>query len=573
MSGKSSIIIDNIPGGWGIRGFTSSIRQDLIDCGATWNDTAVRWEIKGTKLPECVKKAIGSLSSLDTVKKPATPENVPQQAASAPAQAVSKKHLSYVPKLGDIVFYLNTVMRVNAVWESPAFGVDVTVIDEKASGLQHAQVGVREIATMQFIRHESDAAPVFKPGQPVRHKTLHYKGIVSSLYPDATVTVNVADFSGKGAVYFANQYPVADLEAVEVRLPERQVEFLQALKDGKPVKKNAATRMALRRYGMITQTDVWADIKLTLAGVGWLENFGQVLKQAEKAEAQIDVVDERPGIAMGKDWLGWDVCYSCGELIPAADHPVIVTKLGSVCSTCFGTVEIDQSQPAKPTFGTASKVTPLRQQYLDIKAQYPDCVLFFRLGDFYETFDDDAETAAKACDLVLTGRPISRNERVPMAGVPHHALDQYVEMLLKAGYHVAVCEQMSEPDGRGIVERKVTRVLTPKDLAPKVTMITIKTHHDPRQIEALNIIGQFAIHHTLLTTGVSKDTYTLTHVLSGMALENNYPNRDELVELAEALGSLDIDSWWKGDKKDTSIFDEARAIRKGWMGEPVQEMV
>ncbi|MBL8116070.1 MAG: DNA mismatch repair protein MutS [Anaerolineae bacterium] len=108
-----------------------------------------------------------------------------------------------------------------------------------------------------------------------------------------------------------------------------------------------------------------------------------------------------------------------------------------------------------------ARVTPLRQQYLDIKKQYPNCILFFRLGDFYETFDEDAEIAARELDLVLTGRPVSKEERVPMAGVPHHALESYIARLIEKGYHVAVCEQLSEPDGRGIVERDVTRVITP----------------------------------------------------------------------------------------------------------------
>ncbi len=108
-----------------------------------------------------------------------------------------------------------------------------------------------------------------------------------------------------------------------------------------------------------------------------------------------------------------------------------------------------------------SRVTPLRQQYLDIKREYPDCILFFRLGDFYETFDQDAEVAARELDLVLTGRPVSKEERVPMAGVPHHAVESYIARLIEKGYHVAICEQMSEPDGRGIVDREVTRVITP----------------------------------------------------------------------------------------------------------------
>src|SRR5664279_2600357 len=108
-----------------------------------------------------------------------------------------------------------------------------------------------------------------------------------------------------------------------------------------------------------------------------------------------------------------------------------------------------------------AEVTPLRQQYLDIKKQYSDCILFFRLGDFYETFDADAEVAARELDLVLTSRPVSKSERIPMAGVPYHAVESYIARLIERGYHVAVCEQITEPNGRGLVEREVTRVITP----------------------------------------------------------------------------------------------------------------
>ncbi|MCL4246908.1 MAG: DNA mismatch repair protein MutS [Anaerolineae bacterium] len=108
-----------------------------------------------------------------------------------------------------------------------------------------------------------------------------------------------------------------------------------------------------------------------------------------------------------------------------------------------------------------AEVTPLRQQYLDIKREYPDCILFFRLGDFYETFDADAEVAARELDLVLTSRPVSKSQRIPMAGVPHHAVETYVARLIEKGFHVAICEQVTEPNGRGLVEREVTRVVTP----------------------------------------------------------------------------------------------------------------
>lgn len=109
-----------------------------------------------------------------------------------------------------------------------------------------------------------------------------------------------------------------------------------------------------------------------------------------------------------------------------------------------------------------ARVTPSRQQYLDIKAQYPDAVLFFRLGDFYEMFDDDAELAARELDLTLTGRRYTKGgPKVPMAGVPYHSADGYIARLVEKGYHVAICDQVSEPDGKKLVEREVVRVVTP----------------------------------------------------------------------------------------------------------------
>ncbi|MCE2489281.1 MAG: DNA mismatch repair protein MutS [Anaerolineae bacterium] len=111
-----------------------------------------------------------------------------------------------------------------------------------------------------------------------------------------------------------------------------------------------------------------------------------------------------------------------------------------------------------------ARITPLRQQYLDIKAEYPDCILFFSLGDFYETFDDDAEVAARVLDLTLTSRPVSPGKddtRIPMAGVPHHALENYIARLIEQGYHVAICDQVGEAPARGIIERRVSRVITP----------------------------------------------------------------------------------------------------------------
>src|SRR5438105_1361561 len=101
--------------------------------------------------------------------------------------------------------------------------------------------------------------------------------------------------------------------------------------------------------------------------------------------------------------------------------------------------------------------TPFRRQYLQLKQRYPDAILLFRMGDFYEAFDADAKTIAAELDIVLTGRDAARGQRIPMAGVPYHSLDAHVAKLVKKGYRVAVCDQLSDPRAsKGLVERDVT---------------------------------------------------------------------------------------------------------------------
>jgi len=109
---------------------------------------------------------------------------------------------------------------------------------------------------------------------------------------------------------------------------------------------------------------------------------------------------------------------------------------------------------------TAMIITPLRQQYLRVKQRYPEAIVFFRLGDFYETFDEDAKVASRELDIVLTSRGMGKGHKVPMAGIPHHALDNYLAKLINRGYKVAICEQLSPP-GKGLVDRDVIRVVTP----------------------------------------------------------------------------------------------------------------
>ena len=110
---------------------------------------------------------------------------------------------------------------------------------------------------------------------------------------------------------------------------------------------------------------------------------------------------------------------------------------------------------ARPPVGS---VTPMMQQYLAIKEQHPDELLFYRLGDFYEMFFDDALTASRELELTLTGRDCGLPERAPMCGVPYHAVDTYITRLIEKGYRVAICEQMEDP---ALVKREITRIVTP----------------------------------------------------------------------------------------------------------------
>ncbi|SHJ55870.1 MutS domain I [Anaerobranca californiensis DSM 14826] len=107
-----------------------------------------------------------------------------------------------------------------------------------------------------------------------------------------------------------------------------------------------------------------------------------------------------------------------------------------------------------------AKLTPMIQQYIDIKQQYKDCLLLFRVGDFYEMFFEDAVIGAKVLEIALTARDGDKN--IPLAGVPYHALDSYLGKLIKKGFKVAICEQVEDPkECKGIVKREVVRVITP----------------------------------------------------------------------------------------------------------------
>ena len=144
-------------------------------------------------------------------------------------------------------------------------------------------------------------------------------------------------------------------------------------------------------------------------------------------------------------------------------------------------------------------MTPIRRQYLRIKQRYPDAIVLFRLGDFYETFDDDARLASRELDIVLTSKSMGKNLKVPLAGIPAHSLETYLARLIKQGHKVAVCEQLTDPAAsKGLVERDVVRVVTPGTvLVP--SLLDQKTNN---YLAAVVVDGNEAgLAHVDITTG------------------------------------------------------------------------
>ena len=179
--------------------------------------------------------------------------------------------------------------------------------------------------------------------------------------------------------------------------------------------------------------------------------------------------------------------------------------------------------------------TPLRRQYLEIKRSYPHTILFFRLGDFYETFDEDAETIARDLEIVLTSRSNmykNGSQRVPMAGIPFHAVDNYIARLIEHGHHVAICEQTGTEPINGLVTREVIRVVTPGTVVEPGLLEAGRNNY----LSALVIAGEHgALAHADITTG-----HFAVAVLAGHDV--NAQARHELVRLrpAELLVADDL---------------------------------
>jgi DNA mismatch repair protein MutS len=159
-----------------------------------------------------------------------------------------------------------------------------------------------------------------------------------------------------------------------------------------------------------------------------------------------------------------------------------------------------------------AKITPMMQQYLQIKERYRDAILFFRLGDFYEMFFEDAQTASKVLDIALTSRNKNEDSSVPLCGVPYHSAEPYIQKLLDAGHKVAVCEQVEDPKtAKGVVQREVVRVITPGT-------VTAVEALEARDNNFLAAVCRGRAGHGLAVTDITTGEFRATEVADELSL-------------------------------------------------------
>lgn len=143
-----------------------------------------------------------------------------------------------------------------------------------------------------------------------------------------------------------------------------------------------------------------------------------------------------------------------------------------------------------------AEYSPMMQHYLATKEKYKDCILFYRLGDFYEMFFDDAVNVSRELELTLTGKDCGQEQRAPMCGIPYHAAESYIAKLVQNGHKVAICEQLEDPKlAKGIVKRDVIRVVTPGTVTESNLLEEKKKQFHNEHIQKRNIFRNSSLRH------------------------------------------------------------------------------
>ena len=216
---------------------------------------------------------------------------------------------------------------------------------------------------------------------------------------------------------------------------------------------------------------------------------------------------------------------------------------------------------------STTTMTPMMQQYIETKEKYQDCILFYRLGDFYEMFFEDAITVSRELEIVLTGKNCGMEERAPMCGVPYHAVEGYLNRLVSKGYKVAICEQVEDPkQAKGIVKREVVRIVTPG------TNLNVQALDETKNNYIMCIV-YIADRYGLSVADVSTGDYFVTELDSGKKLfdeiakfapseiicnEPFYMSGMDLEDLKDRLGIAiySLDAWYFDDTMCNRVLKE-----------------
>ena len=194
-----------------------------------------------------------------------------------------------------------------------------------------------------------------------------------------------------------------------------------------------------------------------------------------------------------------------------------------------------------------NKVSPMMRHYIELKQEYKDEVLFYRLGDFYEMFFEDAEEVSHALELTLTGRNAGLDERVPMCGIPYHAKDIYIDRLVKLGYKIAICEQVEDPkSAKGIVKREVTEVISRGTITDSSSLNEKENNYIGSIITTNN---NYILTYSDITTG---ELYTKTILKDSEKLLSEV----QFLDLEEIILDTKVESAVKANLKEVQkLFD------------------
>ena len=207
------------------------------------------------------------------------------------------------------------------------------------------------------------------------------------------------------------------------------------------------------------------------------------------------------------------------------------------------------------------KLTPMMKQYFECKDKYPDCILFFRLGDFYEMFFEDAIVASKVLEIALTGKSCGLEERAPMCGIPFHAAASYISKLVEAGYKVAIGEQMEDPQTtKGIVKREVIQVVTPGTVLEGNLLENKKNNY---LMSLYRVNNNFGLSYVDISTGETNATFIkeeklieeIAKVSPSEIILNDLSFKDNLKNIA-TMGNIYINESFDEDYLNTNILSE-----------------